>query len=83
MDNKGFVNTFLSSLTEKMAANQKYKNSMILSDKQRYYCEMYMQERQCKGDYGWFTNFECEANGKKYLMSQKGKYTFLSFREVK
>lgn len=78
MKNDWFNNTFLPSVTERMENNQKYPNTMILSEKQENICIRYMRPKQCYGDYGYFTNYEYECNGYKYQMYFHGRYTYLS-----
>lgn len=77
---KWFDEVFLPSLTEKMEKNEKYPNTMILSEKQYEICMRNFQPQQCYGDYGDFTNYTYEANGYRYLIYFRGRYTFLSCR---
>lgn len=78
---KWFTEVFLPSI-EKRMNNPKYPNSCILSDKQADVCYKYMNEVDCYGDYGNFVNYQIIANGYKWLMTKRGKYTFLErFKE--
>lgn len=77
--NKWFKEVFLPNVTKTMENNKKYPYTMILSDKQADICYKYMEAKECKGDYGWFTNYYVESDGKKYMMYTQGRYTFLRF----
>ena len=79
---KWFTEVFLQSLKERMN-NPKYPNQCILSQKQADVCYKYMKSKQCCDDYGrWFCTYELTYNGECYLMSFRGKYTFLNVYPV-
>ena len=76
---KWFTEEFLPSI-EKRMTNPKYPNQAILSVKQADVCYRYMTSKQHSDcSYGKrFTTYEVTANGKKYMMTERGKYTFLN-----
>ena len=75
--NSWFEETFLPSFEAKMH-NPKYPNKTILSDKQAEICHKYMDERECKSDYGWHTTYSKTVGGTVWYVHTTGKYTFLS-----
>lgn len=74
---KWFTEVFLPSFEQKLK-NPKYPNSCILTRKQAEICYRYMDEVQCKGDYGYFSIYQIKVNGHKWVIKESGKYTFLS-----
>jgi hypothetical protein len=78
---KWFTEVFLPSMIEKEKKQpEKYRGQVILSDKQVDICRRYMNEKQCHGDYGYFTVFEFEAGSHRFQLCEAGKYTFLHIR---
>lgn len=75
--NVWFEDTFLPSFEEKMH-DPKYPNRVILSDRQAEICIRYMDEQECKGDYGWHTTYEKKVGGTVWYLHTAGRYTFLS-----
>ena len=75
--NKWFEETFLPSFEDKLH-DPKYPNKTILSEKQAEICFRDMDERECKGDYGWHTTFSKKIGDTTWYVYTAGKYTFLS-----
>lgn len=73
-----FTDEFLPSL-EQRATNPKYPNQVILSDRQSWVCEKYMSRTETRTDYGYNVTYNLKANGKRYAVTYRGKYTFLSW----
>lgn len=79
--NKWFEEVFLPSFDKNMN-NPKYPNKVILSPKQEDVCIKNMSEKQCHGDYGYFTVYEYKTESANYLLTFSGKYTFLHKRPL-
>ena len=71
-----FTDEFLPSL-EQRATNPKYPNQIILSDRQFMVYERYMEYCETRTDYGYNVTYHIKTNGKKYIITFRGKYTFL------
>jgi hypothetical protein len=75
---KWFVEVFLKSMIEKEQLQpQKYRGQVVLSSKQAEVCRRYMDEKQCHGDYGYFSVYEFKTESHKFQLCESGKYTFL------
>lgn len=75
--NEWFEETFLPSFEDKMH-NPKYPNQVILTDRQVDICHRYMDEEECRSDYGrWFVNYRKQIGGTVWYVHSAGRYTFL------
>ena len=72
-----FEEVFLPSFEDRMH-NPKYPNQTILTERQADICIKYMDEKECKGDYGWHTTFSKKIGGTTWYIHKAGRYTFLS-----
>ena len=76
--NEWFEKNFLQSIIEKANANsKKYKNCVILTEKQYFVCEQYMELKMSYGDYGYFYNLVYKTNTHSFIARQEGKYNFM------
>lgn len=75
--NEWFETTFLPSFEDKMH-NPEYLNQAILSEKQAQICHKYMDEQECRSNYGkWFTTYRKQVGGTIWSVTTSGRYTFL------
>lgn len=79
--NEWFEKSFLPSLEARMN-NPKYPNQCIISQKQADICYKYMREQQHSGDYGCFSTLEYKTDCKFYQVTFRGRYIFLTAREI-
>lgn len=82
MASKWFLEVFLPSLIEKMEGNEKYPNSMILSERQAEVCRRNMEHKESHTDYGWMGYQEIAVDGYMIKMIKRGKYTILNLLPV-
>lgn len=81
MKSKWFESVFLASLLPKMESNQKYPNSIILSDKQAEVCHNNMEHKSSAND-GGITVFrtyyyEYAMDGYVFSLFKRGRYNIL------
>ena len=81
MKSKWFESVFLASLLPKMESNQKYPNSIILSDKQAEVCHNNMEYKSSANDGGIavFRNYyyEYAMDGYVFSLFKRGQYNIL------
>lgn len=76
---KWFKEVFLPSMEDKFnnPSNPKYRNQVILTERQYNVCLRYMKQVQCYGEYGDFYIYEFETGNARYTLSNRGRYHFL------
>lgn len=81
MKSKWFESVFLASLLPKMESNQKYPNSIILSEKQTEVCHSNMELKSSANDGGIAISriyyYEYAMDGYVFSLFKRGRYNIL------